>query len=48
MTATSAELKNNAIPELIERRRVARLIALGSASFTGLIGIVAGILAVLD
>jgi hypothetical protein len=46
MTAITAELKVNAIEELIERQRVARRIAIGSASFTGLIALGAGILAI--
>jgi hypothetical protein len=44
MTTITAELQIQKVTELIERQRVARMIALGSASFTGLIALVAGIL----
>jgi hypothetical protein len=46
MTTITAELQIETVKELIERQRVARMIAIGSASFSGLIGLVAGILAV--
>ncbi len=45
MTAITAKLQIDAIEELIERRRVARLIVTGSAAFTALIVTVGGILA---
>lgn len=37
MTTITAELRIRTTEELIQRRRVARLIAVGSASFTALI-----------
>lgn len=46
MTTITAELQAGSIEELIQRRRVARLIVVGSASFTALIAIVAAALAV--
>ena len=46
MTAITAELQIGRIEELIERQKVARLVAVGSASFTALIALVGGILAV--
>jgi hypothetical protein len=46
MTAIAAELQVKAMTELIQRKRIARRIALASASFTALIAIVAFILAV--
>ncbi len=46
MTAITAELQIGAIEELIQRRRVARLIAVGSASFTTIIAFVGAALAV--
>lgn len=36
MTTITAELRIRTIEELIQRRRVARLIVVGSASFTAL------------
>jgi hypothetical protein len=46
MTTIAAELPAKATAELIERKRVARLIVLASGSFTVLIAIVASILAI--
>jgi hypothetical protein len=46
MTAITAELQIEKTEELIERQKVARLVAVGSASFTALIALVGGILAV--
>jgi len=40
MTTITAELQIRTIEELIQRRRVARLIVVGSASFTALIAAV--------
>lgn len=40
MTTITAELRIRTIEELIQRRRVARLIVVGSASFTALIAAV--------
>ncbi len=45
MTAITAELQTERVEELTERHRVARLIAVSSASFTAVIIIVATILA---
>ncbi len=45
MTAIIARLQIDAIEELIERRRVARLVVAASAAFTALIVTVAGTLA---
>jgi hypothetical protein len=42
MTTITAELQIGTIEELIQRRRVARLIVVGSASFTALIAAIAG------
>jgi hypothetical protein len=46
MTAITAQLQVEAIEELIERHRVARMIAVGSTAFTTLIATVAILLAV--
>jgi len=46
MTVIAAELQTKAMVELIERRLVARRIALASVSFTGLIAIIASLLAI--
>jgi hypothetical protein len=46
MTAITAELQTKAMVELIERRLIARRIAFASASFTGLIAIIASVLAI--
>jgi hypothetical protein len=46
MTAMAAQLELKAMTELIERKRIGRLIATGSASFTALIAIIASILAI--
>jgi hypothetical protein len=46
MTAITAELQTKAMVELFERKLVARRIAVASASFTGLIAIIASILAI--
>lgn len=46
MTTITAELQIGKAEELIQRRRVARLIAVGSASFTALIALVGAVLAV--
>lgn len=46
MTTIAAELPAKATAELLERKRVARLIVLASSSFTALIAIVASILAI--
>jgi hypothetical protein len=46
MTSITAELQIRTVEELIQRRRVARLIVVGSASFTALIAIVGAALAV--
>jgi hypothetical protein len=46
MTAIQAELQMKAMIELVERRRSARHIATASASFTGLIAIIASLLAI--
>jgi hypothetical protein len=46
MTAITAELQTKAMVELIERKLVARRIAFASASFTGLIAIIASVLAI--
>jgi hypothetical protein len=47
MTTLCAEFRAKASPERIECRRAVRLIAIGSASLTGLIALVAGVLAFL-
>ena len=46
MTTITAELQVGTIEELIQRRRVARLIVVGSASFTAFIAVVGAALAV--
>ena len=46
MTAITAELQIDRIEELIQRQRVARLVAVGSASLTALIALVGSVLAV--
>jgi len=46
MTAITAELQIERLEELLQRRRIARMIMVGSASFTALIALVGGILAV--
>jgi hypothetical protein len=46
MTAMAAELELKAMAELIERKRIGRFIAIGSASFTALIAIIASLLAI--
>jgi hypothetical protein len=46
MTALTARLQTTAMVELVERKRVARRIALASTSITAVIAIVASILAV--
>jgi hypothetical protein len=46
MTTITAELQISKVEELIQRRRVARLVVVGSASFTALIAIVGATLAV--
>jgi hypothetical protein len=46
MTTITAEFQIAKVAELIERQRVARLVAVGSATFTALIALVAAILAV--
>jgi hypothetical protein len=45
MTVITAELQINKIEELIERQKVARMVMVGSASFTALIAVVGGLLA---
>jgi hypothetical protein len=45
MTAIAAELQVKAMAELVERKRVARRIVLASGFFTGLIAIIASVLA---
>jgi hypothetical protein len=45
MTAITAELQTKAMVELIERKLIARRIVLTSGFFTGLIAIIASILA---
>jgi len=46
MTAITAELQIDKLEELLQRKRIARLIVVGSASFTALIALVGGALAV--
>lgn len=46
MTAVASEIQMKATIDLVERKRIARSIALGSGSFTALIAIVATILAI--
>jgi hypothetical protein len=46
MTAIAAEFQTKAMVELLERRIVARRIVVGSASFTGVIAIIASVLAI--
>jgi hypothetical protein len=46
MIAIRAELPMKAMIDLVERRRSARRIATASASFTGLIAIIASLLAI--
>ena len=46
MTAVTAELELKAMAELIERKRISRLIAFGSGSLSALIAIIAAILAI--
>jgi hypothetical protein len=46
MTAIRAELQMMAMVELMERRRAAHRIAAASASFSGLIAIIASLLAI--
>jgi len=45
MTAITAEFQTKAMVELIQRKLLARRIALASGFFTGLIAIIASILA---
>lgn len=46
MTAIATEMQMEAMIDLVQRKRVARRIALGSAAFTALIAIVAVLLAI--
>jgi hypothetical protein len=46
MAAMAVQLELKAMAELIERKRVGRLIAVGSTSFTALIAIIASLLAI--
>jgi hypothetical protein len=46
MAAMAVQLELKAMAELIERKRVSRLIAVGSVSFTALIAIIASLLAI--
>jgi hypothetical protein len=47
MTAITAELQTKAMVEFIERRLFARRIAFASVSFSGLIAIIASVLALI-
>ncbi len=46
VTAMTAQLELKAMAELIERKRISRLIAIGSVSFSALIAIIASLLAI--
>lgn len=46
MTAITAELQIEKLEEQVQRKRIARMIVAGSASFTALIALVGGVLAV--
>ena len=46
VAAVAVQLELKAMAELIERKRVGRLIAVGSTSFTALIAIIASLLAI--
>jgi hypothetical protein len=46
VTAVTVQLELKAMAELIERKRDARLIAIGSASLSALIAIIAALLAI--
>jgi hypothetical protein len=46
VTAMTAQLELKAMAELIERKRISRLIAFGSVSFSALIAIIASLLAI--
>jgi hypothetical protein len=46
MTTMAAEFELKAMAELIERKRIGRLIVIGSASFSALIAIIASLLAI--
>jgi hypothetical protein len=45
MTAITAELQIDKLEELLQRKRIARMIVVGSASFTAVIALVGGVLA---